>query len=147
MQTFLPYSNFEASVKVLDWRRLGKQRVEAWQFLKVLRAGTASGWARHPAVLMWRGFEEALELYKDLCIVEWVDRGYNNTMSLTAGNSKPMLPPWLGDDLFHASHQSSLLRKDSKHYGMHFSIPPDLPYQWPVLANSGKTYVLRTTNG
>lgn len=35
MQTFLPYANFEASAKVLDYKRLGKQRVEAKQILEI----------------------------------------------------------------------------------------------------------------
>jgi hypothetical protein len=30
MQTFLPYKSFEESASVLDWRRLGKQRVDKW---------------------------------------------------------------------------------------------------------------------
>ena len=33
MQTFLPYDNFEESASVLDWKRLGKQRVEAMQIV------------------------------------------------------------------------------------------------------------------
>lgn len=37
MQTFLPYSNFSASARVLDDKRLGKQRVECLQILKALQ--------------------------------------------------------------------------------------------------------------
>ena len=37
MQTFLPYKSFERSVQVLDNKRLGKQRVEAFQILNVLQ--------------------------------------------------------------------------------------------------------------
>ena len=33
MQTFLPYESFRESAKVLDWRRLGKQRVEGMQII------------------------------------------------------------------------------------------------------------------
>jgi len=29
MQTFLPYADFKLSTRVLDYKRLGKQRVEA----------------------------------------------------------------------------------------------------------------------
>lgn len=39
MQTFLPYSSFTESAKVLDNKRLGKQRVEAYQILKTLLQG------------------------------------------------------------------------------------------------------------
>jgi Pyrimidine dimer DNA glycosylase len=36
MQTFLPYPDFVACARVLDSRRLGKQRVEALQILRAL---------------------------------------------------------------------------------------------------------------
>lgn len=35
MITFLPYPDFEKSAKVLDWRRLGKQRPETKQILEI----------------------------------------------------------------------------------------------------------------
>lgn len=34
MQTFLPYPNLAASASVLDWRRLGKQRLEIVQLIR-----------------------------------------------------------------------------------------------------------------
>ena len=34
MQTFLPYPDFKQSAACLDYRRLGKQRVEGVQILK-----------------------------------------------------------------------------------------------------------------
>ena len=37
MQTFLPYPSFELSARVLDDKRLGKQRVECLQILKALQ--------------------------------------------------------------------------------------------------------------
>ncbi len=43
------------------------------------------------------------------------------------------LPPWLGDDAFHRSHQSALVRKDPDTYGARFpGVPDDLPYVWPA---------------
>ena len=41
MQTFLPYPSFDASAKVLDYRRLGKQRVEAYQILNTITGKSA----------------------------------------------------------------------------------------------------------
>ena len=52
MQTFLPYDDFVKSAKVLDYRRLGKQRVEAMQLLKAISG--QGGWRNHPAALMWK---------------------------------------------------------------------------------------------
>ena len=62
MQTFLPYADFVKTAKCLDYRRLGKQRVEAFQILNILEGKTTkAGWKHHPAVLMWEGYENALK--------------------------------------------------------------------------------------
>jgi hypothetical protein len=39
MQTFLPYKSFEKSAKCLDYKRLGKQRIETWQIYSALKQG------------------------------------------------------------------------------------------------------------
>lgn len=149
MQTFLPYPDFTLSAKALDTKRLGKQRVEA---LQVVRALTRPryGWTSHPAVLMWRGFEEALGRYGLTCCAVWLERGFVDTCAATivadldaAGVSDvraedevraaAAVPPWLGDDEFHLSHRSALIRKDPVHYSPLFpGTPDDLPYIWPV---------------
>lgn len=132
MQTFLPLADFRMSARVLDYRRLGKQRVEALQILNALRSG--GGWSSHPASVMWRGCEAALEVYHDVMVREWVARGYKNTMTLF---NRPMdawsrVPWWFGDDAFHASHRSNLLRKNPEFYQwFRWSEGPDLPYVWP----------------
>jgi hypothetical protein len=130
MQTFPPYQSFTKTARVLDYRRLGKQRVEARQILNAM--SKVGGWSNHPAVKMWRGYEAALIHYSNVMIQEWVSRGYRNTMEiLDHGTVK--LPPWVGDSAFHASHRSNLLRKDPSWYGKFgWSESPDLPYVWPV---------------
>lgn len=131
MQTFLPYPDFTRSARALDWRRLGKQRVEALQLLKVLR-GETRGWRNHPAALMWAGYESALELYMGVCIAEWIRRGYRNTMSWKL-HERVIMPPWFGNPAFHIAHQSNLIRKDPAFYGPLFpGVPANLPYVWPV---------------
>jgi hypothetical protein len=41
------------------------------------------------------------------------------------------LPYWFGDDEFHRSHQSNLLRKDLDFYSKHFiGVPDTLAYKW-----------------
>jgi len=132
MQTFLPYPSFEQSVAVLDNRRLGKQRVEAMQLVRAIADGGA--WSRHPAAIMWQEHTEALMLYHDVCIIEWTQRGFRNTMRMF--NPGPLrlrdFPDWLGLPALHASHRSNLLRKDSSHYGQFgWTEPHDLPYVWP----------------
>lgn len=151
MQTFLPYASFELSAGCLDRQRLGKQRVEVLQLLKALLV-PGSGWANHPAALMWQGYELSLCYYgMDICR-EWQLRGYKDTCydKISAIKDSPAivdspnytavytaLPPWLGDSDFHASHRSNLLRKDSVWYGRFgWSEPDDLPYVWPVIAKA-----------
>jgi hypothetical protein len=108
MQTFLPHPDFAESAKVLDYRRLGKQRVEVLQLLKAIRSGPiqvfdpilsnwfgqhgyggpegkvytmsrATPWHNHPAAKMWRGYENALVSYGLDCCAEWIERGYKDT--------------------------------------------------------------------
>jgi len=149
MQTFLPYADFERSARVLDLKRLGKQRVEC---IQVVRGLTRSdyGWRHHPAVLMWRGFEEALARYSFTACEVWVERGFGDTCAATvrtdladAGvgvvrtqaelEQADLLPPWLGRPEFHRSHQSALVRKDPDFYRPVFpDVPDDLDYWWPV---------------
>jgi hypothetical protein len=151
MQTFTPYSDFEASARALDSKRLGKQRVEVVQ---IVRALTVPGyaWASHPAVLMWQGYEEALGRYGLTVCEIWVERGFGDTCAdtitadlLAAGVTDirtyaglfnaQLLPPWLFDLDLLRSHQSALVRKDPGHYRNRFSeVPDDLPYVWPVRA-------------
>jgi len=149
VQTFLPYADFERSARSLDLKRLGKQRVETLQVVRALtRPGY--GWANHPAVLMWKGFEEALGRYGLTCCQAWTELGLGDTCALTISTdlraagvgrirtqlklaAAGALPFWLGDEAVHRSHQSALLRKDQKHYRPLFpDIPDDLPYVWPV---------------
>lgn len=134
MQTFLPYPDFIQSVKVLDYRRLGKQRVETFQVLNILLDRTPTkGWRNHPVTRMWTGYEEALKLYQNFTIEEWIKRGYNNNMKLEELDYKRItLPPWFGNMEFHKSHRSNLLRKDYEYYSQYFDEPSDLEYYWPV---------------
>lgn len=134
MQTFLPYPNLKKSLKVLDRQRLGKQRVEAFQILNVLLNRTdKKGWRNHPAVKMWKGYENALKLYFNKAVKLWISRGYKNTMKFEVIDGKIILPKWFGDAKFHASHRSNLLRKDKKHYSKFgWKEKSDLEYLWPI---------------
>ncbi|HEY7597147.1 MAG TPA: MSMEG_6728 family protein [Actinophytocola sp.] len=150
MQTFLPYPDFAETARVLDPRRLGKQRVEALQVLRALTV-PGYGWQHHPAVAMWAGYEEALASYGLAVCAEWTATGHADTCatSLRAdlaelvglASARPQaelaaageLPPWFGDEALHRSHRSSLVRKDPGHYRTYFpDVPDDLPYVWPA---------------
>jgi len=137
MQTFMPYSSFVRSAKCLDDKRLGKQRVEAYQILRTLLGETA-GWANHPAVRMWSGYERSLLAYGSIVCMVWRSRDFRDTVLDRLCELAPLsalddLPPWLGDERLHASHRSNLLRKDPEWYGQYgWKESPDLPYFWPT---------------
>jgi hypothetical protein len=132
MQTFLPYADFQKTAESLDYKRLGKQRVEAYQILNVLEGKThGKGWHNHPAVKMWRGYEDALRQYMRVIILEWIKQGYKNNMTIPDEPKSCLMPFWLGDNNFHTSHRSNLKRKNPVHYAQ-FTESPDLPYIWPV---------------
>lgn len=138
MQTFLPYPNFAESAKILDYRRLGKQRVETKQIIMTL-SGDSLGWRSHPAVKMWRGYELCLRIYGMHMCNEWRVRGYNDSLFDWFSDYHPgngcviRKPPWLGDPEFHASHRSNLLRKDPTFYGKYgWDEPSNLSYVWPT---------------
>lgn len=155
MQTFLPYPDFAACAAVLDVRRLGKQRVEALQVLRALTV-PGHGWRHHPAVRMWAGYEEALTRYGLTMCARWTGGGRADTCAVKLvadlarlrGDPRVReqpelgrageLPPWLGDEDFHRSHRSALVRKDPDFYGPLFGdVPPDLPYVWPESDRGG----------
>jgi hypothetical protein len=143
MQTFIPYgSDFSATAKCLDRQRLGKQRVETYQILRSL-AGKIKGWHSHPAVKMWRGYEEALVAYGLAICDEWIARGYRDTCREKILAFAPHvtgddfeLPWWIDDDEVVLSHRSNLIRKMPEHYSMMWPATDDSrPYVWP----EGKT--------
>ncbi len=149
MQTFVPYADFARTAGVLDTKRLGKQRVEV---IQIVRALTVPGyaWASHPAVLMWKGHEEALGRYGLAMCEEWLRRGFGDTCAgtitadLASAGVSPLrtypellaagaLPAWLFDESVQGSHRSALVRKDPAHYAAAFpGVDPDVPYVWPV---------------
>jgi hypothetical protein len=132
MQTFLPYPDIEQSLKCLDSQRLGKQRVEAYQILNILLNRTqTNGWRNHPAVKMWKDHANALKLYFNKAVEIWILRGYKNTMKLEKIDGEIVFPKWFGNEEFHSSHRSNLLRKNKEHYSTFgWKEPDNLPYVW-----------------
>jgi Pyrimidine dimer DNA glycosylase len=163
MQTFLPVAStdFRQSATVLDDLRLNKQALEAWQILMNLLElnpqgdhRTPRGWKNHPAVLMWRGHEEALHLYIQAMVEEWLARGHKTivgdkalqtiskarNLGLTDGHVT--MPSWITDSsTFHqvaASHREALLWKNYEWYQQFNwtedpgTRPETYNYVWPV---------------
>lgn len=155
MQTFLPYADYGQSAASLDQKRLGKQRVEAYQILLQLTGikmidfpswEPRIGRWNHPAMAMWAGHEVELVEYIKACCDEWTDRGYRDTCRAKSefvlelareANWSTEKPSWVGIEEIHRSHRSNLLRKDPEFYLPRF--PGDMPepgeefleYIWP----------------
>jgi hypothetical protein len=135
MQTFMTASKFAVVAQSLDNRRLGKQRVEAFQILNSL-TGKSNGWLSHPATRMWRGYEWQLANYGYEICGEWINRGFKDSleerfwtfMNQNQNSHKPK-PWWARDPLLHLTHQSNLMRKEPTFY--HFQVPDNIPYIWP----------------
>ena len=138
MQTFFPYEDVARISKTLDYRRLGKQRVEGYQILRTLR-GDSNGWKNHPAVKMWRCCEPALLDYTLQMCEEWVLRGYTDTISDKLFEEFGDLidvpiayPAWCQrHDILH-SHKGMLYHKDPIHYAQFANYAYITDYVWPV---------------
>ena len=123
MQIFLPYPDFTESLRVLDTKRLGKQRVETYQIISAITRrpkldGTPyKGWLNHPCTVMWKDYVPALKLYMNYAITEWILRGFNNTMNFeNVIKEEIVIPPFIGNEKFHSSHRANLLKKDPNFY-------------------------------
>jgi len=143
MQTFMPWPEFDWSARCLNDRELGALRVDILKVMEALLHG-GTGWDEHPAVLMWDGHERALLAYQQAVCCEWSSvRGYEDEYwdktrlmfldIVIDPMATPLIPPiWVGNEDFHISQQSALLRIDEDHYRRYFpGIKTDHPYIWP----------------
>jgi hypothetical protein len=134
MMTFLPKRSYIVSAKCLDYRRLGKQRVEAWMIIQMIEEHKYPEWHNHPAVKMWWLFPDNLKLYYNCMRNEWANRGYRNiklqrieynVANLHNGNIFP--------DELYASHRAALLAKNPQWYSQWgWKETPKIDYYWPA---------------
>lgn len=101
-----------------------------------------NGYENHPIVKMWTGYELALLEYGIDITKEWINRGYKDSMLFRfymehrtlaglAMTKTDMFPKWLGNEKFHSSMRSNLLRKDKKYYSKFgWKEKDNLPYYW-----------------
>ena len=136
MQTFVPYNNFQNIVECLDYRRLGKMRVESRQLYNAITGVTINGrlsqWRHHSVALAWKGCEDALMMYSNYCILEWVRRGHNNTMPIHPIGidvSTVKLPFWWNGEV-HSVHRAVLLGKNYDWYKQFEWLESPNPNDW-----------------
>lgn len=141
MITFLPSRSFKESAEILDYKRLGKQRVEAKLILEILidikyNGESKSKWRNHPAVKIWEGFETDLSVYGMFMCNEWLFRGYeDNLFSWFKVVYTMLAPQWPGQIKFskalHTSHRAALKAKDPKYYKKFgWKEKPKIEYIW-----------------
>jgi hypothetical protein len=159
VNTFITSNSLEECAKNLDYRRLGKQRVECLEIINSIENPT-KGWKNHPVSIMWKDHVDALKLYCNYMINEWIVRKFSNNMvyyffgeeifdvnciffdiktkkyEKVPKNSKYTIffPKWFKWKEFQLSHQASLLRKDYNFYIKKFELNEDFlnsGYIWP----------------
>ena len=130
VNTFVTHPSVIECARALDYRRLGKQRVEAYQLWRAI-TGVTKGWRNHPAAKMWEGHPCALAMYTNAMIDEWVSRGYKNTMAHLPHCSEPEFPWWWGWEPMMLSHRASLNRKMPSFYNFEVGVYSNYGYVWP----------------
>ncbi|NBP55859.1 hypothetical protein EBU71_04860 [bacterium] len=130
MQTFLTSTNSLECAQNLDSKRLNKQILEGYQILNVLSGRSKTGgWRNHPAVLMWKGYENGLWSYIESMVQIANLRGIkteNNVKNLNAlyaechkdwGNDHPTF--WRDEKKVMriiTTHRANLFKKDPIYY-------------------------------
>lgn len=160
-KTFMNHSmraTFEAIARDLDNKRLHKQALEAWQIFMVITKldpdgnyREPKGWVNHPAVVMWRGHEQALMIYIIAMCEEWKSRGFKTSIQAKAMKTYMAaidrnlayqgMPWWMKDEAMYqsivTSHRQALLAKNYSHYKSlgwqeDTGVEPDkYDYVWP----------------
>jgi len=130
MQVFLSEPSFKKSAEVLDTKRLVKQLLEGRQIMNVLAGeSTSKGWANHPAVRMFEGYERTLYSYLVAIRNEMQSRGYKweknwaviqDLYDRNFSGEPQNMPFWMTDDkMFNRviiTHRGRLWEKDPIHY-------------------------------
>jgi len=140
MITFITDRDPNVTAKLLDSKRLGKQRIEALQILNSL-VGISKP-SNHPAFKMWKGYEGyLLYAYIPAIMNEWKRRGYSNTLcdirveelkKIVPMPEKLEQPEWFGEKVF-ITHKSRLIQKNREYYKHLFpDVPENLAYYWPT---------------
>lgn len=141
MNTFIPCAEYDEGFRILDTKRLGKQRLEVLQVVRhLVGVDPEFPWHSHPCTRMWRGHAHELARYGLAACAEWVKRGYMDSIGdrlakILEWHSRDHYdfrrPEWSVDPRTHIAHRSNLIRKDRAFYGRWWpDVPADFPYVW-----------------
>lgn len=130
--------SFEKTFHSLDASRRNKQRVEAMQIYNALTQSNSKGWKNHPAALMWKGYEELLAWYHNICLDIMKEKGVNTeaeNLPVVCDIEDTPRPWWFGWIALQESHRSALIRKHPVFYRWQFSMYEpwalERGYLWP----------------
>ncbi len=138
MIIFLPDQSYFECAKILDYKRLGKQRVEARWLLQELQKEN-SRFKNHPLYKMFDGYQYMVISYGIAICEEWLNRGYKDTLlnwflDQDQENYDDSDPWWIFDERIYSSHRTKLITKDPVYYSKFgwSEIPdPNCSYYWP----------------
>lgn len=124
VNTFLLCKNFVESAKLLDSRRLNKQCTEAKQIIEAIermhsKSVDKSGFTKHPALLQWKDYVDALKYYYNVHREEALEREIKiSAPAYTfACPVEEIKIPWFVDcPHFWYSHCAALYLKMKWHY-------------------------------
>jgi hypothetical protein len=158
MRIYTPYNSVKLNAAVLDEKTLGGQCNSSITILETLR-GRSKGWQWHPGVTMWQGYEDLLVdhavgfiktwtappmNHPDLWTPKLAKLGYFRQIDLLTKTRYVRMPKqsldmpwWWGNQMFHMSNQSALLRIEPDWYDKFLVVPNDICDWWP-LAEEGK---------
>jgi hypothetical protein len=143
VQVFLPYPDFEKSIRTLNKKHLTKQLVECIQLLSII-VHNKKGYANHPVTKMWRNYARSLHKYAEICcrviaekyptynLKKMQDRLNSAEFGGPVGDSVVEDPWFLGNLEFHDSHKSSLWHKNREEYHIFEQYNYIKCYAWPV---------------
>ncbi|MDE2097319.1 MAG: hypothetical protein KGL39_08760 [Patescibacteria group bacterium] len=134
MNTYLPFASFN-SLGLLSNADLAVQVYQAREIIHLLE-DAPFGWYKEPASLQWYGYIDALKDYYNLCVVNWVRRGFKTDCKpYTDLNLRDAakLPPWVGDERVHSYHRSALWHRSPTFYSRYGWAKTDLRPFYPNL--------------
>ena len=95
---------------------------------------------------MWKGYRDALAAYYNACLDAYEARGFVNgpTMQRASVPTDVEMPPWLGDERFHAAQRAQLLLKKPDYYSEKGwdAAPPELGVDYVYPKKQGDRWVL-----
>lgn len=135
MITFLPSPDYKECAKILDYKRLGKNRIEAKWVVQVLFG--ESKWINHALIRLWEPYRASLIHYCIEICEEWIRRGYNDNQLnyfLDRRETYYVVPNWMTEERLFSSHRTKLITKDPIYYSRFNweEVPdPNVGYFWP----------------